>query len=109
MATTDPSPHVTAALLEPAPPSGASAQARELYAELQRCIQDYRAATASSRSFEGSSISQEADTAARQIAEYHAAYRSALAASDLPPGTDPALLARPRGRSFTWSSISLPT
>ena len=102
-----PDPNITAALRAPAPGEGASALAVSLYASLQQCLVDYRAAVASSQSFEGSSISLAADTAGKQVAEYYAAYMAELAAVEIPAGQNPALLATPRGWGFRHDFIAL--
>lgn len=96
---------IVAALAEPPPPDTASDLARERYAALQLRITEYSALT--SHSMEGSQYEKDPAVAAARVMEYHAAYLKILAAGTAAPGTNPALLATPRGYTVDFSHLSL--
>lgn len=96
---------IVAALAEPEPPEGASAAAVAMYAKMTNKLAEYDECVAGSRSAEGLSLSMSIDAAAKQVGEYHAAYRRLL--SPAKAGTNPDLLRRPAGWCVDWSNGQL--
>lgn len=92
---------IVAALAEPPPPAGASAAAVTMYDNLLAKLAEYDECVAGSRAAEGLTLSMSIDAAARQVAEYHAAYRRLL--STAAPGTNPDLLRSARGHCVDFS------
>lgn len=92
---------IVAALAEPEPPDGAPAAAVAMYTKMTNKLAEYDECVAGSRSAEGLSLSMSIEAAAKQVAEYHAAYRRLL--SPAAAGTNPDLLRAARGHCVDFS------
>lgn len=98
---------IVAALAEPPPPDGATAAVVAMYDKLTAKLAEYDECVAGSRAAEGLTLSMSIDAAARQVAEYHAAYLRLLAKDTLPAGAKSHLLKGQMGHCIDWSSGQL--
>jgi hypothetical protein len=98
---------IVAALAEPPTPAGASPAVVAMRTKLDNKLLEYDECVATSRSAEGLNLSMSIEAAAKQVAEYHAAYRRLLAAAAVAEGTNPALLADRRGYCVDFSNGQL--
>lgn len=94
---------IVAALAESPPPDTASDRTRCLWEKLTDKLAEYDECVAAHRSGEGLTLSMSKEACAAQVAEYHAAYLRLLRQDTVAPGTNPALLAPPRGFCVDYS------